>query len=43
MPTFKGICVGRFCSFWQLLNGTIVAAAIWAMVVTGVATSAAQA
>ena len=43
MPTFKGICIGRYCSFWQLLNGTIVAAAIWAMVVTGVATSAAQA
>lgn len=43
MPTFKGICIGRYCSFWQLLNGIIVAAAIWAMVVTGVATSEAQA
>ena len=43
MPTFKGICIGRVCSLWHLLNGTIAAAAIWAMVVTGVATLEAQA
>ena len=43
MPTFKGICIGRFYSLWQLINGTIAAAAIWAMVVTGATTLAAQA
>ncbi len=42
MPTFKAVRIGRFCSLWQPLGGTIGAVAMLAMVVTGVAPLAAQ-
>ena len=42
MPTFKGICIGRFRSLWQALSGRLAAVGMLAMVVTGVAPLAAQ-